>query len=107
MALAVAKVEPGLGLSELATEINQNHELAHMYAGQAFDHAVKAGLLLIEAKELVQHGEWLVWLRINLTMKPRQAQNYMKVATCPDEKRNAVAHLSLRRAIHELAHHKA
>jgi hypothetical protein len=100
MTTAVAKVPT---LSELATEINRNHELALDSMGKAFDHAVEAGLLLIEAKAQFPHGGWLKWLKANVKIGVRQAQNYMKVATCPDEKRNAVAHLSMRKAIHALA----
>jgi DUF3102 family protein len=101
--LAAAAAPP---LSELAAEINQNHELAVMYVGQSFDHAVKAGLLLLQAKQQVKHGEWAKWLKANVKIGARQAQNYMKVASCPEQKRNAVADLSLRKAIHELASHK-
>jgi Protein of unknown function (DUF3102) len=100
MSAAVAKAP---SLSELASDINRNHELALMYVGQSFDHAVKAGLLLIEAKAQFPHGGWLKWLKANVKIGVRQAQNYMKVATTPDEKRNAVAHLSMRKAIHALA----
>jgi hypothetical protein len=105
MGTVVAK-RTAIALSNLASEINENHELARMYVGQAFDHAVKAGLLLIEAKRQVPHGQWKQWVKANLKVGERQAQNYMKVASCPDEKRNTVADLSLRKAIHELAAHK-
>jgi Protein of unknown function (DUF3102) len=90
-------------LSEVAADINKNHELALDGMAQAFDHAVKAGLLLIEAKKLFPHGGWLKWLKANVRFGVRHAQNYMKIASCPDEKRNAVAHLSMRKAIHALA----
>jgi Protein of unknown function (DUF3102) len=93
-------------LSDLARDINENHELAVMYVGQSFDHAVKAGLLLIEAKAQVKHGQWKNWLKANVKVGARQASNYMRVAACPDEKRSAVADLSLRKAIHELAAQK-
>jgi len=29
---------------------------------KGFEHALKAGQLLIEAKEAVPHGEWLDWV---------------------------------------------
>ena len=90
---------PGAELADLAAEINENHELAVMYVGQSFDCAVKAGLLLMEAKAQVQHGKWLNWLKANVKVSARQAQNYMKVASCPEQKRNAVADLSLREAV--------
>jgi hypothetical protein len=41
---------------------------------------MKAGALLIEAKRLVAHGEWLDWLRDNCTVKVSTAQAYMQVA---------------------------
>ena len=74
-------------LSDLARDINENHDLAVMYIGQSFDHAVKAGLALIEAKGQVKHGEWLRWVKANIRFGARQASNYMRVASCPDEKR--------------------
>jgi Protein of unknown function (DUF3102) len=77
MSTAVAKVPT---LSELATEINRNHELALDSMGKAFDHAVMAGLLLIEAKAQFPHGGWLKWLKANVKIGVRQAQNYMKKA---------------------------
>ena len=91
MGTAVAKTPT---LANLATDINENHELALMYVGQSFDHAVKAGLLLIEAKAQVPHGQWLAWLKANVKMGARQASNYMRVAACPDEIRSGVADLS-------------
>jgi hypothetical protein len=97
------KVVPAL--SDLAADINENHDLALMHVGQSFDHAVKAGLLLMDAKKQVPHGKWLAWLKANVKVGARQAANYMRVAACPDEKRSAVANLSLRKAIHELALH--
>ena len=43
MSNALAKVPL---LTDLARDINENHQLALMHFGQSFDHAVKAGLLL-------------------------------------------------------------
>lgn len=99
MTQALAIAAPSL--SDIAAEINQQHDLARVYAGQAFDHAAKAGLLLIEAKRHVPHGKWLAWLKANVKVSARQAQNYMKLASCPEQKRNAVADLSMRKAIHD------
>ena len=39
---------------------------------------IKIGGLLLEAKERVGHGEWLPWLRKELSMSERTAQRYMK-----------------------------
>jgi hypothetical protein len=70
MSTAVAAAAPPL--SDLAADIDAHHDLARQHAAQAFDHAVKAGLLLLQAKEQVKHGEWLNWLRANVKVdKPR------------------------------------
>ena len=82
---------PGAGLATLATDINEQHERAVMYVGQSFDAAVRAGLLLIDAKEQVPHGQWLKWLKANVKVGARQAANYMRVATCPDDNPSEVA----------------
>jgi hypothetical protein len=100
MGTAVAKVPT---LSELATDINENYELAASHYGQSFEHIVKAGLLIAQAKRQVGHGEWAKWVKANLKFGVRQASNYMKIANAPAEMRNGVSDLSLRKAIHELA----
>ena len=41
---------------------------------------VKIGGLLAEAKAQVQHGEWLPWLKNELSMSERSAQKYVKAA---------------------------
>ena len=41
---------------------------------------LRAGLLLIEAKSLVAHGEWLPWLQANCKTGERQARTYMRLA---------------------------
>lgn len=41
---------------------------------------IKIGKHLIEAKKLVQHGEWSKWLEEHIGFTQRTAQNYMKLA---------------------------
>lgn len=41
---------------------------------------VDIGLRLIEAKEMLSHGEWLPWLKENVCFSEATAQRYMKVA---------------------------
>lgn len=41
---------------------------------------VNIGIRLIEAKEMLPHGEWLPWLEKNVRFSEASAQNYMKVA---------------------------
>ena len=40
---------------------------------------IEIGRRLVEAKEMLQHGEWLPWLERETTFSERHAQNYMKV----------------------------
>jgi hypothetical protein len=43
-------------------------------------HALRAGELLLEAKALAKHGQWLPWLSANVDLSERQAQKYMQLA---------------------------
>jgi hypothetical protein len=56
---------------------------------------IKSGELLVEAKEHVGHGEWLLLLRQELSMSPRTAQRYMKAYEFVSAKNVTVAHLKL------------
>ncbi len=91
-------------LADLGTEINDTHAQAMLHAGAAMNHALRCGDLLIKAKATVPHGGWLPWLRQNIAFSDRAAQAYMRLATKfgPD-KRNAVADLSVRRVLQEIA----
>ena len=40
---------------------------------------IEIGRRLVEAKEMMNHGEWLPWLRRETDFSERSAQNYMKV----------------------------
>lgn len=64
----------------MAADINRLHELANKSADEAIDYAKQAGLLLIEAKAALKHGEWLPWLEANVFVTPRQVQQYIQVA---------------------------
>jgi hypothetical protein len=67
-------------LSQLAKLINAEHKLCEHAARSTLEHAVNAGLALIEAKSRVKHSEWTTWLEENCRVGMRQAQKYMKVA---------------------------
>jgi hypothetical protein len=59
---------------------------------------VWVGRLLNEAKGLVEHGEWLEWLRRYTALSARSAQNYMKAAAFADAiaaKSETVSHFDL------------
>jgi hypothetical protein len=67
-------------LPVLAAEIRRAHADVQEAAKTAAEKAIQAGHALIEAKELVKHGEWLPWLRENCALAERTAQLYMKIA---------------------------
>jgi phage N-6-adenine-methyltransferase len=75
----------GTRLPELAVEIGVAHLAANDAAQEALERAAECGRLLLEAKALVGHGNWLPWLEQNTTVGPRQSQKYMRLAQHWDE----------------------
>ena len=61
-------------------EINRLNSLAIENAINALEYAKEAGMLLLEVKSELKHGEFLNWINDNLNVSPRQAQRYMDVA---------------------------
>jgi hypothetical protein len=92
-------------LVDLATRINEAHRSAIHHAGKALEQAIACGQMLLEAKAKVPHGQWLPWLRQNVTFGERSAQGYMRlVHRVPPEIRNGVSDFpSLRTALRALA----
>src|SRR6476469_3025680 len=64
----------------LAAEIRKAHADVQDAAKTAAQRAIEAGHALIEAKELVEHGGWLPWLRQHCALAERTAQLYMQIA---------------------------
>lgn len=64
----------------LAGDIRRAHADVQEAAKTAAERAIAAGHLLLEAKELVGHGEWLPWLRNHCALAERTAQLYMRLA---------------------------
>jgi Protein of unknown function (DUF3102) len=79
---AVAVTVPD-SLPDLAAAINAAHQGAVGRAKEAIDRARECGLYLIAAKRLVDHVEWLSWLKANTTVSERQSQKYMRRARRP------------------------
>jgi hypothetical protein len=52
-------------LDDIAHEANREHQLCDTAYATAVEHAVRAGALLIEAKERMPHGTWGTWLVAN------------------------------------------
>jgi hypothetical protein len=102
-------LEPSLPaeLEALAGAINAEHRACETALRAGLAHAIKAGELLIEAKDLCPHGTWLPWLRDNFDGRERLARAYMQVARelpkLQAENGSAVADLSFREALAALA----
>lgn len=86
----------------LADEINASHAEVERRAFATFEAIVRTGKLLAEAKAAVGHGQWLKWVRKNLTFGGRQAQRYLRTYRESGQLTGANAtrasHLSLRQA---------
>jgi ParB-like chromosome segregation protein Spo0J len=98
-------------LVDLAARINEEHQLAETAFREGLTHAKAAGELLLQAKAKCQHGEWLPWLKANVSFSERTARNYIRVADRWGElvalNRQRVADLSYRDAINLLTDHRA
>ena len=86
---------------QLAEQINTEHKAVIDGLRASLDHAIKAGELLLDAKRIAGHGNWLEWLHTNCQFSERTAQNYIKLAENKERLSNTqrVAYLSLREAI--------
>ena len=90
-------------LGDLAAKIDAAHRAAVGRAKDAIDKARECGLLLIAAKRLVAHGEWLDWLSGNTAVSARQSQKYMRLAR--STKTNLGSH-SINAALKALSDHR-
>jgi hypothetical protein len=88
-------------LADLGARINEAHTRAMEHAGKAIQHGIACGEMLLEAKAKVPRGQWLPWLRNNITFGERSAQGYMRLAQ--NVPRLNVEDLSLRDALKRLA----
>jgi hypothetical protein len=64
----------------IASSINDHLAAAEQATKRGLDHAIAAGTLLLEAKEIIGHGGWLAWLEANCRVGVRQAQTFMRLA---------------------------
>jgi hypothetical protein len=95
-------------LAELAARIRGEHDGAKGAIKRGVEHAIAAGELLIEAKEKLQHGQWLTWLEEHCGLSERSARRYMRVARNKDKiasENGRVSDLSLRGALDTLTTH--
>lgn len=92
MTLAVVPTEvlTPRSLDELAADFRREHDSALASAVQVVEHAIRAGEVLIEAKEQVPRGQWIAWLEANILRdgcKLSTATAYMRFARHQDELR--------------------
>jgi hypothetical protein len=100
----VTEIEKTLGA--LAERINKEHRQVEAAVTAALDHALKAGELLVQAKEGVPHGSWGAWLAENFDGSDRTARAYMRVYAHREEleaNRQSSATLSLDGALKALS----
>lgn len=67
--------------TRIINDINRLHSLASNTALDAIDYANQAGLLLLEIRRSLPHGQFSLWVDSNLSVSLRQCQRYMEVAT--------------------------
>lgn len=72
------------------------------YKRQAGGAIIEIGRRLNEAKEVLNHGEWLPWLRDKVDFSVRSAQNFMRLAKEYEESAE-IAHLGASKALALLA----
>jgi DUF3102 family protein len=79
-AQSITELAGSNSLADLAARIKIEHTAVSAALKDSVRHAITAGELLIEAKDQVQHGYWLPWLKDHCTISERTAQLYMRVA---------------------------
>ncbi len=90
----------------LKIEITNHHLQAQAAADTAIKHALEAGKLLIEAKEVCNHGDWLPFLE-SIDINPRTCQRYMRLAKNEHLLINdSVSHLSVTQSLEYLSSKK-
>lgn len=90
--------------NNLAAEINREHRAFESAMADGLAHAVRAGVLLIEAKASLKHGGWMKWVQQRCEFSQSTAERYMRVAGLPNSAR--VPNLSFREALKLLAEPK-
>lgn len=94
-------------LETLAYRINEQQARIEQAWSTTLERAKEAGELLIEAKRLAGHGNWLTWLESNCRVSASMAEKYVKIArgwdALSDENAERVPYLSIRDAVKLLA----
>ena len=78
--LTTAAPLPADPMADLIKSINEAHNEVRLSLKRTGECAIKAGLLLLQAKKLVRHGSFAEWIAANCILSERTAQLYMQVA---------------------------
>jgi hypothetical protein len=91
------------GLAELAAKIKVEYERGAAAFHRGFEHFLRVGELLLQAKVVAGHGKWTDWLLNNCSISETAARGYMRMAEeyprLDAEKRQRVAVLPWREAL--------
>jgi hypothetical protein len=99
---AVVNVTTSAEIADIADAIQAEHKAAQGHQRSAVEHAIRCGMLLLQAKATMKHGEWEGWLSVNVRFSARSAQGYMRLARLDPAKAQRVADLSLSQALKEV-----
>jgi hypothetical protein len=92
-------------LSDLAQRINEHDSSRRACEVKSVMHAMRIGQLLLEAKEVTPHGQFLKWAEANTTVTPRMCQMYMRIAGSDrirgmvEGEYETVSHLTIAKAV--------
>jgi hypothetical protein len=102
-------------LAALASTINEEHQQVVEASQSSLEHAIEAGIGLLDAKANVKHGTWEAWLKANcpnisletVRLYMRLAKGEEKLKKAAAENGNAVAEMSIRGAAKLLANKRS
>ena len=78
--VATGSFSPADPMADLVKRINEAHQEVRLALKRTGECAIKAGLLLLEAKKRVRHGSFAEWIAANCGFSECTAQLYMQVA---------------------------
>ena len=83
-AKAPAEIDKKARIEELLADFYDQHAEVTTAARTALEHAIKAGHCLNQIQPLIPHGQWMPWVKKNVTVKQGMANIYMKAASNAD-----------------------
>ena len=92
--------------------INLEYRLSQSKASEAVQHAINCGLMLLQVKASLKHGEWLPWLKQQqesgaVEFSQPTASRYMTLARNYSRENNLIEQPSIRAALELLTEDKA